>query len=65
MITGLGALTLWGAVAVAEPPPERLLRCSWADYRRHYIQADGRVIDPRGGHITTSEGQAYGMVRAA
>jgi endoglucanase len=64
MIMALVAITLWGAEASAGPPPERLLRCSWADYRRVFIQKDGRVIDPAGGQISTSEGQAYGMVRA-
>lgn len=64
MMAGPLALMIGGALAWADPPPDRVLRCSWRDYRRHYIQGDGRVIDPRGGHISTSEGQAYGMVRA-
>ena len=57
MITGPLALTVWGALAMAQPPPDRVLRCSWSDYRRHYIQVDGRVIDPRGGHISTSDSE--------
>ena len=64
MMAGPLALMIGGALAWADPPPDRVLRCSWRDYRRYYIQGDGRVIDPRGGHISTSEGQAYGMVRA-
>jgi len=40
------------------------LRESWNAYVRRFIQADGRVIDYRGGQISTSEGQAYAMLRA-
>jgi endo-1,4-beta-D-glucanase Y len=64
MSSALWANLIWVGVVTAEPPPDRLLRCSWADYRRTFIQSDGRVIDPAGGDITTSEGQAYGMIRA-
>lgn len=37
---------------------------SWREYVRRFIQADGRVIDHKGGGISTSEGQAYAMLRA-
>ncbi len=50
--------------SAAGPPRPSVLRDAWSDYKRHYVQADGRVIDPRGS-VTTSEGQAYGMTRAA
>lgn len=40
------------------------LRESWASYRAGYISPDGRVIDFRNGSITSSEGQAYALVRA-
>ncbi|MGE0200329.1 MAG: glycosyl hydrolase family 8 [Candidatus Melainabacteria bacterium] len=40
-----------------------LLNNNWADYRHNFIQEDGRVIDHRIG-ISTSEGQAYAMLRA-
>lgn len=33
---------------------------TWRAYRRQFVSADGRVIDPIG-HITTSEGQAYAL----
>jgi endoglucanase len=37
---------------------------AWRRYARTFIDRDGRVIDPRGGDITTSEGQAYAMLQA-
>ena len=40
------------------------LRDAWGSYQTVYISADGRVMDFREGGITTSEGQAYAMVRA-
>ena len=43
---------------------EAVLRESWNAYVARFIQADGRVIDYRAQQISTSEGQAYGMLRA-
>ncbi len=40
------------------------LRAAWVDYQKVYLSADGRVIDFRENGVTTSEGQAYAMVRA-
>jgi endo-1,4-beta-D-glucanase Y len=37
---------------------------SWKSYCATFIQKDGRVIDRKGGGISTSEGQAYAMLRA-
>jgi endoglucanase len=37
---------------------------AWASYKQHFIQADGRVVDPAAGNITTSEGQSYALLRA-
>ncbi len=37
---------------------------AWASYKQHFIQGDGRVIDPQAGGITTSEGQSYALLRA-
>jgi endoglucanase len=37
---------------------------SWKAYCDRFIQPDGRVIDHKAGGITTSEGQAYAMLRA-
>ncbi|MEW5858441.1 MAG: glycosyl hydrolase family 8 [Cyanobacteriota bacterium] len=41
-----------------------LLQQSWVAYRQQFIQNDGRVIDREGGDRSTSEGQAYAMLRA-
>jgi endo-1,4-beta-D-glucanase Y len=51
----------------ASPPNEietrALLTTSWNQYKSTFIQSDGRVIDFNG-NISTSEGQAYAMLRA-
>ena len=61
----LAALALaLGLHAAAAAPHPRVLWNGWRDYERGFIQADGRVIDPKDGGITTSEGQAYALVRA-
>ena len=44
------------------PPP--VLEQSWKAYKERFIQSDGRVIDHKAGGISTSEGQAYAMLRA-
>lgn len=41
-----------------------LLKQSWEAYRQRFIQADGRVIDWEADARTTSEGQAYAMLRS-
>jgi endoglucanase len=41
-----------------------LLQESWIAYRDRFIQADGRVIDWESDQKTTSEGQAYALLRA-
>lgn len=41
-----------------------LLQQSWSAYREQFIQSDGRVIDREAGDRTTSEAQAYAMLRA-
>ncbi|MBW4591427.1 MAG: glycosyl hydrolase [Brasilonema angustatum HA4187-MV1] len=45
-------------------PNRDLLAQSWEVYRRRFIQGDGRVIDYEAGDRSTSEGQAYAMLRA-
>ncbi|MCI0420562.1 MAG: glycosyl hydrolase family 8 [Acidobacteria bacterium] len=44
--------------------PSTILTESWRAYVSQFIQRDGRVIDLKGGGISTSEGQAYAMLRA-
>lgn len=46
-----------------EPSPE-LLQESWDTYRQRFIQEDGRVIDWEAESRSTSESQAYAMLRA-
>lgn len=41
-----------------------VLQESWRAYLRRFVQNDGRVIDYKAGGISTSEGQAYAMLRA-
>lgn len=40
------------------------LSASWSAYKLTYMQADGRVRDPNADDISTSESQAYAMLRA-
>ena len=42
----------------------KLLEQSWTIYRQQFIQEDGRVIDYQDSDRSTSEGQAYAMLRA-
>ena len=60
-----------GVPSVASSPslPEatanrELLEQSWLIYRQQFIQEDGRVIDYQASDRSTSEGQAYAMLRA-
>ncbi len=51
----------------AAPVPavlQSLLVESWEAYKKRFIQADGRVIDFGNNGVSTSEGQAYAMLRA-
>ncbi|MBD2774843.1 glycosyl hydrolase family 8 [Iningainema tapete] len=50
--------------ALRDIPNGQLLAESWDSYRRRFIQKDGRVIDYEAGDRSTSEGQAYAMLRA-
>ena len=49
---------------VAPPATPAILAESWQSYRQRFIQADGRVIDWEAHQRTTSEGQAYALLRA-
>ena len=62
-VTALGCGS--GAGEAPGPVPPSLLQESWNAYAARFIQADGRVIDFQGGQVTTSEGQAYALLRAA
>lgn len=41
-----------------------LFQQSWQVYRQRFVQADGRVIDREANDRSTSEGQAYALLRA-
>lgn len=66
LVLGLAAGPL---EAGAHPPRESAMRRdvarAWRAYSRRFIQRDGRVVDWGDGGVTTSEGQAYALVRAA
>ncbi|MEA5597939.1 glycosyl hydrolase family 8 [Rivularia sp. UHCC 0363] len=50
--------------ALPQNPNRELIVESWDSYRRTFIQGDGRVIDYQAAYRSTSEGQAYAMLRA-
>lgn len=50
--------------AVTSLSNQEILQQSWQAYRQRFIQDDGRVIDREAGDRSTSEGQAYAMLRA-
>lgn len=66
ILTAISAGMIGAAARPAEAaqPDAALLRRTWRGYRRHFMQRDGRVIDWKGGGVSTSEGQAYALVRA-
>jgi endoglucanase len=41
-----------------------VLQQGWDGFKQRFIKPDGRVIDPKGGDITTSEAQSYGLLRS-
>jgi endoglucanase len=66
-LLGVSSCSLNSEVVSLNPfdtQPPAILTESWSAYVKHFIQNDGRVIDPKGGGVSTSEGQAYAMLRA-
>lgn len=63
LAAGLLAL-LSGTPSSAEAGCGAMLGRTWRSYRAHFVQSDGRVVDHKGGGISTSEGQTYALVRA-
>ncbi len=57
-------ITIFLAALPKSTPNRELLAESWDSYRRRFIQGDGRVIDYEASDRSTSEGQAYAMLRA-
>lgn len=61
------AAALVALLGIATPARGALVgevRDTWTAYKTVYVSADGRVIDYRADATTTSEGQAYALVRA-
>jgi endo-1,4-beta-D-glucanase Y len=56
--------TVFLAALPSSTSNRELLAQSWDSYRQRFIQGDGRVIDYQAGDRSTSEGQAYAMLRA-
>ncbi len=54
----------WQVEIWAPQIAEHVLRRTWETYKLAFITSEGRVIDPSS-QITTSEGQAYALLRAA
>jgi endoglucanase len=65
VLLGLGA-SVSGQASSAPPSasPAETLQQSWKAYVTRFVKPDGRVVDHKGGGISTSEGQAYAMLRA-
>ncbi len=57
-----GAALMVGPACLG-PGGEDVLVQTWRGYQKAFIRHDGRVVDPRRA-LTTSEGQAYALVRA-
>lgn len=47
-----------------EASAQPMLAKTWGSYKQRFITADGRVMDPKSGGATTSEGQAYALLQA-
>ncbi|MFZ5475722.1 MAG: glycosyl hydrolase family 8 [Myxococcota bacterium] len=58
------AFLVASAIAATTAPGAASLRADWDRYVRVFVQDDGRVIDRGRDDLSTSEGQAYAMVRA-
>jgi endoglucanase len=52
------------SAAVRPPSTAEVLSKSWNAYRDRFIQGDGRVIDRESADRTTSEAQAYALLRS-
>ena len=55
----------WAALYRVNNTTKTQLLYAWNYYKNNFIKSYGQVIDPQAGNVTTSEGQSYGMLRAA
>ena len=51
-------------LTAADTATDEVLQQSWIAYKQRFIQSDGRVVDWEQAGQTTSEGQAYAMLRS-
>jgi endo-1,4-beta-D-glucanase Y/4-amino-4-deoxy-L-arabinose transferase-like glycosyltransferase len=54
----------WMAIFKLNEKPDVALKESWEYFKKNFIINYGQVIDPSSNDLTTSEGQAYTMLRA-
>jgi len=53
----------WGVTIWSTKFPQRILAVTWETYKKRFIH-NGRTVDPQQANVTTSEGQAYTLLRA-
>ena len=59
---GLLSLSVWSAGLISNPALAQCNWPAWQQFKQAYISEQGRVIDASDSrHITTSEGQSYGL----
>ncbi|MCL5090725.1 MAG: glycosyl hydrolase family 8 [Patescibacteria group bacterium] len=54
----------WAAIFKINTQEQIILHQSWVFFKKNFIKNYGQVIDPNNNDATTSEGQAYTMLRA-
>ena len=54
----------WIAIYKLKDESNIILSHAWVFYKNNFIQPYGQVIDPTNNNITTSEGQAYALLRS-
>jgi len=54
----------WEVEIWATHYPRQILSRSWNYYKHHFLQPDGRTIDPSQSGRTTSEGQSYALLKS-
>jgi endoglucanase len=64
LISLIGVVVMLGCAQEKSQGGPSILQESWNAYTQRFIQPDGRVIDHSADGISTSEGQAYAMLRA-
>ncbi len=63
LTTSIPLLMLFQGCAERRYDPPAILQSTWQGYKESFIR-EGRVVRPKDGYDTVSEGQAYAMLRA-